>query len=44
VRRNPLGDLGAGVRVAVEDPLDRRPLGLAELAYRHGEHGYQIAR
>jgi hypothetical protein len=42
--RHPLGDLGAGVGISVEDPLDPRPLGLTELANRHRQHGYQIAR
>jgi hypothetical protein len=44
VRRHAFGDLRAGVRIPVEDPLDRRTLGLTELANRHCQHGYQIAR
>jgi hypothetical protein len=44
VSGHTLGDLGAGVGVTVEDLLDRRPLGLTELANRHRQHGYQIAR
>jgi hypothetical protein len=42
--RHPLGDLGTGVGVSIEDSLDRCPLGLPELAHRHRQHGYQIAR
>ena len=44
VRGHPLGDLGACKGIAVENLLDRGALGLPELANRHRQHRYHIAR